>query len=259
MRKLLIVAVFWLLPLAEAAPPKIIATKAATPDTVPAFITVSELVTPDGEFSPSVPKAWRTMMSRSGVAAMAERDRQVDTNPDLPCGGAMWTEPDVEYLPGMATAPQILRGAKGIYQGRIASITPGFFYGSPGSLLEVEGMRTIKFGQEYVAIQDRLYVGHPYAHFRIGPLEFCSETRTDVAPIPAVGDEIIVFALTPPGGDAGTYVHALRREMIIGSEGKLHVPDYLRPVAARATSVGEVATHVREMLDSSRAAERDRQ
>jgi hypothetical protein len=257
MQKLAIVLVLSLATLQVAAQRTVVRADANDHDSLPIFIAVSELVTPEGDFSPSVPEEWRKMMSGSGKAEMAPRDREVDANAALPCGGNSWTESDVEYIGDMSSPRPMLRSAKGVFRGRIASITPGFFAGSPGSLLELSDVRTIKGSQEYGTVQDRLYVRHPYAHFRIGPLEFCRANQPD-AHVPAVGEELMVLTFIPPPDNMGTLVYSFLRELVFESDDRLEVPEDLRALAGDSTSMDGLAGRLSEMLKQDRA-ERDRQ
>jgi hypothetical protein len=257
MRKLLIGLLLAMLAAPAFAQRKLVRAEASDRDSLPIFVAVSELVTAEGEFSPSLPDEWRKMMSGYGRAEMAPRDRVVDAKPDLPCGGSSWSESEVEYTGDMSSPRAMLRSAKGVFRGRIVSITPGFFAGSPGSLLELGDVRTIRGSQAYGTVQDRVYVRHPYAHFRVGPLEFCSETRPETH-VPAVGEELMVFTFDPPPDDMGTLVYSYLRELVFESDGRLQVPEALRPLAGDATSLDALAGRLGEMLKQDRA-ERDRQ
>ena len=255
MKNLFIATAVTLLAVPMAAQRTVIHGDPNNPVWPPIFIAVSELVTPEGEFLPSLP--WRKTMIGYGKVAMDPRDRQVDASPDLPCGGGGWTENDGETAADMSSPLAMLRSAKGIFLGRIDSITPGFFFASPGSLLELVDVRTIRGSLEYGTVQDRVWIRHPYAHFRTGALEFCSETQKETH-VPTVGEQMIVFTFDAPLDHLGTLVWATLRDVVFESERGLDVPEVLRPLAGNATSLPAMADRLREMLMQGEA-QRDRQ
>jgi hypothetical protein len=257
MRKTLIVLMLSLLTVRIAAQRTVVRADPGDRESLPIFIAVSELVTPEGDFSPSIPQEWRKMMSGYGRAEMAPRDRGVDASPSLPCGGNAWFDGDVENIADMSSPQSTLRSAKGVFRGRIASITSGFFFGSPGSLLELSDVHTLKRSHEYGTVRDRLYVRHPYAHFRIGLLEFCKETQAG-GHVPAVGEELMIVTFDAPLDNTGTFVYSTVAELIFESEGRLQMPEFLRPLAGDSTSLRGMANRLGEMLKRDVAA-RDRQ
>ncbi len=109
------------------------------------------------------------------------------------------------YAPGSLENPgrapeQTLRsaasGARGIFQGRVVSVTEGFFGGDIGSLIDLEVEETIKTFAEVKSSRTlRLY--YPAASFRAGSTSFC-KFDPGFPPRPEIGDDLLVFVRRPP-------------------------------------------------------------
>jgi hypothetical protein len=92
-----------------------------------------------------------------------------------------------------------------IYRGRIAAVTQGFQLEAPVSLLSIDIRRAIRANDGFPA-RGSVQVIYPAADFRIGGTRFCN-AGPNQSYLPAIGDEIIVFAYGPPIDSDRIFLH----------------------------------------------------
>ena len=142
--------------------------------------------------------------------------------------------------------------ALAIYRGRVERVIPGFFYGEPGSLLEVKVEHTIKDSQLYRP-RPYLYVYYPFLYASVGDRVLCRASRQ--FPLrPASGDEVLVFAYDPPHDVAGTVLAPTESEIFIQPQGEpLKVPHGVRrdPSLTALSSLTELQAAVASELRDS--------
>jgi hypothetical protein len=89
------------------------------------------------------------------------------------------------------TLSDLATQSRSIVRGIVRSFEPGFSFGEPTTLLEVEATAVIR-GE---SPPPTFYVDYPIAHFKIGPFQFCNGNRGFE---PRPGDEILLFDYTGP-------------------------------------------------------------
>jgi hypothetical protein len=80
----------------------------------------------------------------------------------------MLAESSLEPLADTSTRQKVIVNAHAIVAGTIRSVTPGFFFGEPGSLIELDNLDKIKADALYDGLRESLYLRLPYAQFVIG-------------------------------------------------------------------------------------------
>src|SRR5216684_566879 len=207
------VALLFSVTLFAAPPPSVILSRYdAHP---PVFISASAMVAADGTTAAVVPEDWRPSMQRL-AEVLSEHRGQVSAFSQFsaaPCQGGMLAESSVEVLVDTSTRHNAVVNAHAIVAGTIRSVTPGFFSGLPGSLIELDSLDKIKADSLYNDLRERLYIRLPYAQFVTGGIEYCRESGPG-AYLPRVGDRLLVFAYRAPGDTAGTFVYTTSSDVI---------------------------------------------
>src|SRR5258706_1127484 len=135
--------IFSLGAMAEDAPTVIMNTYNS--GATPIFIAGSSMYSSTGELSAVVPPDWRaqqqqlvTIMSRGGISAHNQSMSTAHSSSSAltePCGGAMIAESSRESLVSRDSRQASIANAVAIVAGTVKSITPGFFYCYPCSLV----------------------------------------------------------------------------------------------------------------------------
>lgn len=90
----------------------------------------------------------------------------------------------------------LLRSAHGVYSATIAELSPGFFLGSPATVLKLEITQAWK-AESGMAPAKELFGVYPFARFAIGEGVFCSGVPGRL-PRPKIGQRVIVFITSKP-------------------------------------------------------------
>lgn len=246
-RSLCILAAFLLSSSLVRADHPVIQARTTSGDTA-IFIAAQSLFTPEGAFAAAVPSYWREQHVAYTKTASRGRARIASTSamqqpPAAPCGGVYLAEADVESLVVRDSVRSTVRNAKAIYAGTIRTVTPGLFYGAPGSLLELGDLVTLKTTPAYANVRDSVLVRHPYAHFTAGTVEYCRETRAATL-APRIGDRVIVFAFADPLDEAGILVFSYLDDLIVARDGDVRIPRLLEIFGTRAPSVDQIAATI---------------
>jgi hypothetical protein len=130
----------------------------------------------------------------------------------------MLVESEHEPLVDTSTQQKAIANAHAIIAGSIRSVTPGFFYGAPGSVIELDNLDKLKADALYASVRDKLYIRLPYAHIGTADTEYCSESAPE-AYIPQVGDRLLVFAYGATADTAGTFVYTSSSDVIAQPSG----------------------------------------
>lgn len=221
----------------------------------PIFIAGSSMYSANGELSAVVPQDWRaqqqqlaTMMARCGSAHNQSMSTAHTSSSALtePCGGAMIAESSRESLVSRDSRQASIANAVAIVAGTVKSITPGFFYGYPGSLIELRELDKIKLEAPFARVRDTLFIRLPYAHFISGGVEYCRETGAN-AYIPALGDQLLIFAYDPPSDVSGTFVYTTSSDVIAQSGGTTgtRIPTLLSFFAAPDATIASIVAGIR--------------
>lgn len=247
--------IFSLRVMAEDAPTVIMNTYDS--GATPIFIANSAMYSSSGALSAVVPPDWRqqqqqlaTIMSRGGVGHFSSQSTPTHhTNSSAlaePCGGAMITESSHESLVSRDSRYTSIANAVAIIAGTVRSITPGFFYGYPGSLVELGELDKIKLEAPYARVRDTLYIRLPYAHFISGGVEYCRETGAN-AYIPALGDKLLIFAYDPPSDVSGTFTYTTSSDVIAQSQSTsgIRIPPMLSYFAAPDATIDSIVAGIR--------------
>jgi hypothetical protein len=239
---LLLLCVSFAATCAQAAAPDLRTRPAADGSSVPIFIAASDVTTEDGRFDTTVAEPWRTMIEQYGHAGASEASADED-----PCSAGMWSEEDMERAAG-SSGPAPSRSAKAVFRGTISAVIPGFFYGSPGSLLELTGISFLKGGSELPNMHQRAWVRHPYARFSIGSLRFCSSAARD-AYVPKAGDGVLVYVFDSPLDRDSTFLYTSSRVLAIESaQSGFHVPEELRQELDGVRTIDAAGEKLRKSL-----------
>jgi hypothetical protein len=128
----------------------------------------------------------------------------------------MMNESPLEPLVDRYTKHDAIANARAIVAGTIKSITPGFFYGTPGSLIELENLEKIKLDSSYSGVQDRIYLRLPYARFVSENTEYCRESSPSEY-IPQMGDRLLLFAYDQAINAEGNFAYTTSNDVIAQS------------------------------------------
>jgi hypothetical protein len=161
-------------------------------------------------------------------------------------------ETNLEEPVSRSTPDESVLNARAIVAGTIKSITSGFFYGTPGSLIELGDLEKIKVDSSYAHLSDTLYLRLPYAHFESGGVEFCRESRAG-SYVPASGDRLLLFAYTAPIDVSGLLVYSTSNDVIATSSANgFHIPRMLAFFGDHATTLPGIESKVRAILSTNR-------
>jgi hypothetical protein len=216
----------------------------------PVFISASAMVAADGTTAAVVPEDWRPSMQRLAEVLSKHRGQvsAFSLSSGAPCQGGMLAEESPQQLADASTLHSAIVNAKAIVAGTIRSVTPGFFSGSPGSLIELDNLDKIKTSALYNELRESLYLRLPYAQFVTGGIEYCRESGSGKY-IPKVGDRLLVFAYGAPGDTAGTFVYATSDDVIAQpGDGVIRIPKSLSFFDNPAATIATVTTVIRSEL-----------
>jgi hypothetical protein len=208
------------------------------------------MVAADGTMAAVVPEDWRPGLQRLAKVFSGDR-RQVSSfslPSSAPCHGGILSDEPLEQYVDISTPHNRVVNAHAIVAGTIRSVTPGFFWGSPGSLIELDNLDKIKLDALYQNLGERLYLGLPYAQFVMNGVEYCQASGPG-AYKPAVGDRLLVFAYRAPADTAGTFLYAGSREIIAQpGGGTILIPKDFSFFDDKATTIETVTTAIRSEL-----------
>jgi hypothetical protein len=114
---------------------------------------------------------------------------------------------------------ELLEHADAVYRGRVVSTTPGFQSTTPETLLSVVIIDRIRRAQGFPA-EGFVTILYPAADFTIGGTRFCNAGQNSPF-IPAVGDEVLIFAYDKPADQSGTFLLTLPDQLIFGRDHRL--------------------------------------
>jgi hypothetical protein len=193
----------------------------------PVFISVSAMITGDGTMAAVVPEDWGPSMQRLAEVLSAHQSQVSAFSPSsaAPCQGGMLAEQSRQQLADASTQHSAIVNAEAIVAGTIRNVTPGFFSGSPGSLIEIDNLDKIKVSALYNEVRESVYLRLPYARFITGGIEYCRESGPGKY-IPKVGDRLLVFAYGAPGDTTGTFVYTTSDDVIAQpGGGMIRIPE----------------------------------
>jgi hypothetical protein len=222
-----VIALLFPVTLSAAPPPSVILSR--TDAHSPIFISASAMVDTDGATAAVVPEDWRVQQQRIAQVFSAHRSEvsAFGVSSAAPCQAGMLVESPLERLVDNSTRNAAIVNAHAIVAGTIRSVTPGLFFGTPGSLIELGELDKIKADSSYASLQDSLYIRLPYAQFTIGGIEYCRESGLG-AYAPKVGDRLLVFAYGAPMDAAGTLVYSTSDDVIAHpNNGAIRIPTAL--------------------------------
>jgi hypothetical protein len=242
------IALLFSVTLSAAPPPSVILSRYdAHP---PIFISASAMVAADGTTAAVVPEDWRPELQRT-AEVFSEHRGQVSAfgmSSAAPCQGGMLAESPLEPVVDTTTQRNVIVNAHAIVAGTIRSVTPGFFFGKPGSLIELDNLDKIKADALYNGLRASLYLRLPYAQFVAGGIEYCRESGPG-AYTPKVGDRLLVFAYGAPMDAAGTFVYSTSSDVIAQpSDGAVRIPKSLAFFDNQAATIATVTTSIRSEL-----------
>jgi len=242
------IALLFSVTLFAAPPPSVISSRYGAHH--PIFIAASAMVSADGTTAAVVPEDWRPGLQRLAEVFSGHR-RQVSAfslPSTAPCHGGMLSDEPLEQYVDISTPHNRVVNAHAIVAGTIRSVTPGFFSGSPGSLIELDNLDKIKLDALYKDVGESLYLRLPYAQFVMNGIEYCRESGPG-AYIPTVGDRLLVFAYRAPADAAGTFLYAGSREIIAQrSGGTILIPEDFSFFDDKAATIATVTTVIRSEL-----------
>jgi len=213
----------------------------------PLFISASAMVAADGTTAAVVPEDWRPSMKRLAEVISEHRSQlsALSLSSAAPCQGGMLSEESPQQLADASTQHRAIANAKAVVAGTIRSVTPGFFSGSPGSLIELDNLDKIKTSALYNELRESLYLRLPYAQFVAGGIEYCRESGSGKY-IPKVGDRLLVFAYGAPVDTTGTFVYTTSHEVIAQpSDGAIRIPKSLSFFDYPAATIATITTVIR--------------
>jgi len=208
------------------------------------------MVAADGTTAAVVPEDWRPGLQHLGEV-LSGHQRQVSAfgiPSTAPCHGGMLTDEPLEQFVDISTPHNRVVNAHAIVAGTIRSVTPGFFWGSPGSLIELDNLDKIKLDVLFTHLGEILYLRLPYAQFVMNGVEYC-RTSGPTEYKPTVGDRLLVFAYRAPSDAAGTFLYAGSREVIAQpSGGSILIPKDFSFLDDKAATIATVTTAIRSEL-----------
>ncbi len=257
--RLTLLAFLFSVPVLAADPPSVLWSR-FDPTPRPVFIAATSMVMADGAPSAIVPEDWRVQQQRFGamVSQLAARRPTEASAPSvhtttMPCRGVMMNESALEPLVDRHTRHDAITNARAIVAGTIISVTPGFFYGSPGSLIELSSLEKLKLDRSYSAVHDTVYLRLPYAHFVSGGTEYCRESHPGYY-VPHAGDKLLVFAYEPPSDATGTFIYSTSSDVITQSAGETpaRVPKSMPFFDSPTAAISSIVSAIRSTLSDDR-------
>jgi len=242
------VALVFSVTLFAAPPPNVIVSR--TDARTPIFISVSAMVAADGTTAAVVPKDWRVQQQRTAEVFSEHRAQAsaLGISSAAPCQGGMLVESPLDPLADISTPHNAIVNAHAIVSGTIRSVTPGFFFGTPGSLIELDTLDKIKADALYGGLRGSLFLRLPYAQFIVGGTEYCRESGPG-AYVPKVGDRLLVFAYGAPMDAAGTFVYSTSNDVIAQpGDGSIRIPKPLSFLDNPKATIATVALRIRSEL-----------
>lgn len=223
----------------------------------PALIFASASAAFDASDAPTemLPKSWVAQHERMREMERVARVRGIAASTMSagfrPC--AVYQEdPQVEY-PVREDILSTIRNATAIFEGTIAEVTPGFFYGHAASLLRVTGVSTLKGSTRYAHVTDTLYARYPFASFSAGGVDYCTVSG---AP-PEIGSRVLVFAFGAPIDERGQLVFSFKNDILIETAAGVSFPPLLEIFrTAGARGLDDVAARIRKQLSGSGGKEK---
>lgn len=122
----------------------------------------------------------------------------------------------------MSTWRDALANADSVLEGTVTAVTPGFFQVSPATMLTVHVDRTLA-GNSTISGPLDLFIPYFAADFIIGNSRFCNAglPRNGGRFLPAVGDDILIFAFDAPRGN---YLSASDQNLFFGRNDRVYAP-----------------------------------
>jgi hypothetical protein len=114
---------------------------------------------------------------------------------------------------------ELLNHAEAVYRGRVIATTPGFQFTTPQTLLSVLIINRIRRAQGFPTA-GFLKILYPAADFTIGDIRFCNAGPNSPF-VPAVGDEVLIFAYDRPTDQSKTFLLTLPQQLIFGRDHRL--------------------------------------
>ncbi|HEY4640996.1 MAG TPA: hypothetical protein VII75_06600 [Thermoanaerobaculia bacterium] len=163
-------------------------------------------------------------------------------------------EPPAEIGLPDSNLPSLVRSSMAIFEGRIEEVLPGFYRGTPASLLAVRVDAMPRASSSYATtVGGRIYVYYPSAVIRAEGVVVCTRPATHEAR-PNAGDRLLVFALQPPedSGHVFVYPQASRHLIFETAGGVLQLPQQLKRSLAGFNDLDSLMTRVDYELDAQR-------
>ncbi len=153
-----------------------------------------------------------------------------------PIAGCLYYAPGSFEASGRApvqTLTASLATARGVVRGRVVAVTPGFFGGDVGSLVDLEVEETLKASSE-IAGGKHLRLYYPVTSFRAGSFSFCKADPAYPA-LPGIGDDVLVIHRRPPLDEERKILLPEPDGIFVQkANGKVEVPQALRKDASMA-------------------------
>ena len=250
------------LPLLAAEPPSVILSRTDGGTARPIFIAASAMITADGTPSAIVPEDWRVRQQRlsATVARLRSQHRAEVSALSVPtsavtCRDGMMLETQLEPLVDRHNVHDSIANARAIVTGTIKSVTPGFFYGDPASLIELSDLDKLKLDASYSSVRDSIYLRLPYAQFVTGGTEYCRESAPG-SYVPHAGDRLLVFAYDKPLDADGTLVYSTSGDVIAQSIGEtvVRIPKSLAFFDRPNASISSIVATIHTTLSGNRRA-----
>ncbi|HEX7193071.1 MAG TPA: hypothetical protein VF381_15985, partial [Thermoanaerobaculia bacterium] len=154
----------------------------------------------------------------------------------------------------MSTWRDALANADSVLEGTVTAVTPGFFQVSPATMLTVHIDHALAGNSAVSGLHDILI---PYfaADFIIGSARFCNLglPRNGGSFLPAVGDDILIFAFDSPRGN---YLSAGDQNLFFGRNDRVYAPLIFitDPTLPKTMSFSALARAAHESVGRSPAA-----
>ena len=127
------------------------------------------------------------------------------------------------------SASDLVQNSRYIFSASVANLRQGFYFGTPGTLIALDPEEWLK--RETENVDERpLYVFFPQATIKTPRGTICARPWPRV-PMPAIGDEVLIFAYSPPiGRDARVFELRPDKQMSFEGRSGAYVPEALRQV-----------------------------
>jgi hypothetical protein len=252
---------------AEAAQPSTAVPQVIAGSGVAPYVWIAAESLVDGagnlETSKLGPTATRVLENYMNSKASRSEQRTISASVFAdadPCGGVSMAFPSMEEYRPTSTLGDLLRESSDILAGEVVAVSLGAFKGTPGSLLRIRVLRTLRDSDDVTRTNGTVLLAYPYATLRVHERTYCTRAFSLEGMLPplAAGDRVILFNYSSGLGIEHSVIEVdVARQLIIEHSGALTIPTGIR-VAAPGTNfdsiLAELSMRLQKKPDAGRGA-----